>query len=254
MNKKHIAHSFGKASQTYETQAPVQKWTADYLNDYIAGLEVDEPQDCLEIGCGTGFLTRKMLNQFTNSRWLVTDLSPDMVVRCRETVQVQADFRVMDGEHPNTDKRFDLIVSTLAFQWFHDLPSALERLINLLKPGGRLVFSTLGKHSFQEWRENLQRLNMSVGLHDYPALEDLQQLALPNCRLHFEKQVRVQPYENGLDFLKALKTIGAQAPQSGYRPMTGGQMRKVINALEKSGDCSMTYEILIGDIQKKDRS
>jgi len=251
VNKKHIAQSFGKASQTYETQAPVQQWTANYLHDYIAGLGLDEPQDCLEIGCGTGFLTRKMLNLFANSYWLVTDLSPDMVARCRETIEGQAEFCVMDGEHPNTDQRFDLIVSTLAFQWFHNLPVALEGLTQLLKPGGRLVFSTLGKHSFQEWRENLQRLNMSVGLHDYPVLEDLEQMIFGNCQVHFEKQVRIQPYENGLDFLKALKAIGAQAPQSGYLPMTGGQMRKVIKALEKNGDCEMTYEILIGDIQRK---
>ncbi len=251
MNKKLIAQSFGKASNTYEKDAPVQRWTAGFLAEVIKGLSVEQPADCLEIGCGTGFLTQEIVTLFPHANLLITDLSPDMLENCRARIGDNVSYQVMDGEHPALDRKFDLIVSSLAFQWFHDLESALKGLSDLLKPGGRLVFTTLGQETFQEWRDNLNQQGMAVGLHNYPSLQDMQKIAIQGCQVCFDRQKRLQPYENGLAFLRALKMIGAQAPQSGYQPLLPGQMRKVIKALEASGRCAMTYDILVGTITKE---
>src|SRR3546814_14322438 len=59
----------------------------------------------------------------------------------------------MDGEAPIFEGEwFDLILSSLAFQWFDDLGGAVGRLAGLLRPGGSLIFSTLGRGSFARWR------------------------------------------------------------------------------------------------------
>ncbi|WP_419796630.1 MAG: methyltransferase domain-containing protein [Terasakiella sp.] len=251
MNKKLIAQSFGKASNTYEKDAPVQKWTAGFLAELIQGLHLEQPADCLEIGCGTGFLTQEMMTLFPQANWLITDLSADMLDSCRARIGDGVSYQVMDGEHPALEKKFDLIVSSLAFQWFLDLENALKRLSGLLKPDGRLIFTTLGQETFQQWRDNLNQQGMAVGLHDYPLLEDMQKIAIKGYQVSFARQKRLQPYENGLAFLRALKAIGAQAPQSGYQPLLPGQMRKVIKALEENGSCAMTYDILVGTITKE---
>jgi len=251
VNKKLIAQSFGKASNTYEKDAPVQKWTAGFLAEVIKGLDLEQPADCLEIGCGTGFLTQEMMTLFPHANWLITDLSADMLESCRARIGDGVSYQVMDGEHPALEKKFDLIVSSLAFQWFQDLESALKGLSGLLKPGGRLFFTTLGQETFQQWRDHLIQQGMAVGLHDYPLLEDMQQIAIKGCQVSFARQKRLQPYENGLAFLRALKAIGAQAPQPGYQPLSPGQMRKVIKTLEEGGSCAMTYDILVGTITKE---
>jgi len=251
VNKKLIAQSFGKASNTYEKGAPVQKWTAGFLAEVIKGLDLDQPADCLEIGCGTGFLTQEMLTLFPQVNWLITDLSSDMLESCRARIGDGVSYQVMDGEHPAVDRKFDLIVSSLAFQWFQNLENALKGLSGLLKPGGRLVFTTLGQETFQQWRDNLNQQGMAVGLHDYPSLADVQKIVIKGCQVCFERQKRLQPYDDGLAFLRALKAIGAQAPQAGYQPLLPGQMRKVITALEETGSCAMTYDILVGTITKE---
>lgn len=251
MNKKRIAQSFDKASNTYEKDAPVQKWTASFLAEVIKELGLCKPKDCLEIGCGTGFLTQQMVALFADSNWLVSDLSAAMLESCRKRIGQVVTYQVMDGEQPDLDKQFDLIVSSLAFQWFQDLEGALNRLSKLLKPGGHLVFSTLGQDTFQQWRDNLHHLGMMVGLHDYPTLEEMQKIHIQGCHVSFERQKRLQPYKSGLDFLRALRAIGAQAPQPGYEPLRPGQMRQVIKALEKTGSCAMTYDILVAKIVKE---
>ncbi|SCA54883.1 hypothetical protein MTBPR1_10130 [Candidatus Terasakiella magnetica] len=254
MNKKHIARSFGKASSTYESEAPVQKWTANYLSSYIDGLGINHPARCLEIGCGTGFLTQLMLAQYPKADWVITDLSDKMLQQCQALNGEGPSYYVMDGENPDVEGGFDLIVSSLAFQWFHDFEASCQKLVSLLNPNGRLVFTTLGQSTFQQWRDNLEKLDMPAGIHLYPALEKIQQLELTNCDYTFKNEIRTQYYETGLTFLRALKAIGAQAPQKGYRPLNGGEMRKVLKSLEASGDCSMTYEIIIGDIKKTGNS
>src|SRR3546814_19035159 len=80
-----------------------------------------------------------------------------MAARCREGLgEGRGRFRyvAMDGERPcfAPDVRFDLVCSSLAFQWFHDLEGAVASLCALLAPGGHLAFTPLAEGSFDEWR------------------------------------------------------------------------------------------------------
>jgi malonyl-CoA O-methyltransferase len=248
--KKHIAQSFGKASQTYDQDAPVQQWTSAQLSQRIADTRITGVTQGLEIGCGTGFLTEKLVSLLPDTSWVISDLSPDMLQQCQNRLGDVGDFIVMDGEHPDSTSQYDLIASSLAVQWFLDLEAGLKELSTLLKPGGRMFVTTLGFRSFEEWRHNLTSLDLPVGLHSYPSVEDIKKFSFEDCRFHVDSILRLQPYENGLDFLKALKNIGAQKPTSDYSPMSAGNMRRAIKALETVEKCEMTYEILFLEIQK----
>ncbi|MDV7338722.1 methyltransferase domain-containing protein [Terasakiella sp. A23] len=250
MNKSYIKHSFGNAAQTYDQQAPVQKWTAGFLADYVRDLNLGVDIDCLEIGCGTGFLTQEMVDLFPKAKWMITDLSDQMIATCRDRIGDGVTYQQMDGEFPNIEGKFDLIVTSLAVQWFSDLEAGLGRLAGLLKPGGHLVFTTLGKDSFCEWRDLLVKEGQPVGLHDYPDLNTILSYQFNDCAAVMQSHAKKQNYENGLAFLRALKLIGAQAPRKGYSPMGPAALKKVLAKLEDKTDCSMTYEILIGDVHK----
>lgn len=251
MNKTFIKDAFGSAAKTYEQQAPVQKWTAGLLRQYVESLGLTNVHNILEIGCGTGFLTREVMDIFPDANWTVTDLSADMLETCQQNIPVKATFSQMDGEYPTVDGPFDLIVSSLAMQWFVDLPAGLGRLSDLLSPHGHMVFTTLGSKSFQEWRNCLEDLALPVGLHDYPSLQEAQSFDLTGRIIGFSSRIKKQDYQNGFAFLKALKSIGAQSPKSGYRTMNAKEMRKVINHLDQKDECAMTYEILLGHIEGK---
>ena len=151
--KTAVAAAFSAAAESYDAGADIQRLVADRLARRIKALTLPASARILEIGCGTGFLSSE-LTGIEAADLVITDISGAMLARCRQRLGTQsARFLVMDGENPNpaAGSGFDLICSSLAFQWFDDLSVALTRLASLLAPGGYLAFATLGAESFKEW-------------------------------------------------------------------------------------------------------
>ncbi|WP_000463122.1 methyltransferase domain-containing protein, partial [Bacillus cereus] len=80
-----------------------------------------------------GLLTRDIQTRWPGAELVATDISPKMLDRAASAGLVAGTFLTMDGEAPSFEGEwFDLILSSLAFQWFDDLPAAIARLAALL--------------------------------------------------------------------------------------------------------------------------
>lgn len=228
--KQEVADAFAAAAATYDSAAEAQAKAADRLVELVSGLAVPPRPAVLEVGCGTGLLTRRLLPRIGGD-WLVTDLSPAMVDAARAAIGAdKAQFRVMDGEHPDVPLGlFDLIVSNMAAQWFADPGRALHQLHARLAPGGWLVLSTLGAGSFAQWRQAHDRLGLSCGTPAYPDAAEMAAHLPKGARLLTETiQVR---HDDAQAFVTALKRIGAGTPAPGHAPLSAGAMRKVLRAM-----------------------
>ena len=239
MNRKdQVAAAFSAAADTYEAAARAQAASADRLAAIAATLPRPPHPRVLEFGCGTGLLTRR-LHPLIDGDWLVTDLSPAMVAAAARAVPGPL-FQMMDAEYPVDDGAgVDLIVSNLAAQWFADLGAAADRLRRLLRPGGRLLFSTLGTESFRQWQAAHQALGLSCGVPVFPAAADLAGRLPPAC---IEEQRFTLNYADGRAFAAELKRIGAGTPIPGHRPLSVGDMRRVLGRL--GSPAPMTYHVL----------
>ncbi|MBC7951421.1 MAG: methyltransferase domain-containing protein [Rhodospirillaceae bacterium] len=244
--KQTVADAFGAAASTYDSSAQAQSRAADGVVDLVMGRTLPQNPCVLEVGCGTGLLTRKLLPK-VGGDWLVTDLSPAMVKAAEATTSAtNATFRVMDGEHPDVPTGlFDLVVSNLAAQWFGDLGRALNQLQACLSPGGVLVLSTLGRGSFKEWRAAHEQLGLSCGVPLYPIAEELAAL-LPACAQVTSEQVIIG-HADGHEFVDSLKRIGAGTPNSGHVPLNPGALRKVLRAM--GAPVAITYDILYAVVE-----
>ncbi len=229
--KARIAAAFAAASASYDRHAEVQERAARLLLDRIS-----LPSPCprvLEIGCGTGGLTRR-LHPRIGGDWVITDLAPAMVESVRPRVP-GALFRVMDGERPDPDlDGFDLIVGNLAAQWFEDPPGAIRRLQGRLAPNGRLLMTSLGPDSFREWRDLFARFGLIPGTLTFPPLPGAERVRVTH------------PYPDAKSFLRSLKGLGATVPADHHRPLGAGSLRRVLAAAARP--FAVTYEILIVDI------
>lgn len=191
----------------------------------------------LEIGCGTGNLSAALLEDFPRGRFLFSDLSAEMIDRCRDRFPERA-FLQMDGEDPPLSGGFDLIASSLVMQWFADLPTGIDRLGRLLDPGGLLAFSTLGNETFKEWRSLLEARNLPCGTPRYPTGDRLRSLGLEVI----EERIEV-PYANLGVFLQCLKGMGAGEAAPGHRPIGPGQLRRL---LKGGAGQTITWHVLYG--------
>lgn len=105
----------------------------------------------LEVGAGTGFMTKHLLELYPDCRWYVNDISHESGRYVRELSEKNIDFIEADGETLELGvNAFDIVASTSALQWFRDLRDFFSRVLISLKPGGVLAFSTFGPQNFIE--------------------------------------------------------------------------------------------------------
>jgi malonyl-CoA O-methyltransferase len=236
--KRSITGAFSAAAATYESAAQAQ-----ILVERRGA--VPAPLRVLELGCGTGLLTRHLAGTLpAGSNLLATDLSPVMVRAAGAALPAVA-FAVMDAEAPDVSGPFDLIASSLAAQWFGDLPATLARLAGLLAPGGRLLLTTLGAGTFRQWKEAHRALGLESGVPDYPEAGALAAM-LPGARV--ESRPVTLSYKDARHFLLSLQALGAQTPKPGHRPLSAGQVRRIITSL--GSPCAMTWDILLLDYRQ----
>ena len=237
-----IKAAFGGARR-YEEAAIVQRAVAEALAQRIAEAPRPARPAILELGCGTGFLTRAAGQAIGPARWIVSDIAPEMVARTQAAMDLAADFRVIDGEAVDPALgRFDLIMSSLAFQWFTNPAAAIRRLALLLAPDGLLAFATMAEGSFAEWTEALDAEALPRGTPAYPDQAALVALAPEGFTADVAIVDMPEPQLDARAFLRGLKTIGAGTPADSYRPLSAAALRRAMARFD-AGPRIATYRI-----------
>ena len=248
--KQRISDAFGAAAEHYDDHAGPQRQAAALVADLAQRQRPEGVGRILEIGCGTGFLTRDIQARWPGAELVVTDLSPDMLARAATGGLVAGTFLAMDGEAPIFEGEwFDLILSSLAFQWFDDLEGAIARLAGLLRPGGSLLFSTMGQGSFARWRAAHQAAGLSAGIPYYPSLQRLRSmLAAYDDAFAFDEEYAL-PCDGAKGLIAHLKGIGAVVPSEGRRPLSPRDLRRVMAAFDEGGGHDV-YQVLFGRVTR----
>lgn len=233
-----IVARFDARVADYDRHAELQHVVAARLAEYLPRHGVSS---VLEVGCGTGLLTRHLLSHYPGARFTITDVAPGMVSRCRETLGTTGGgdihFSVMDGERPDLAGPFDLIVLSMTAQWFREPAKALDVLSSMLTSGGTVHYATLAPGGFPQWRESLAALGLADGFIDMPELQGV----------HHVETLDID-YGSALGFLSALKGIGATAPRPGYKPQSPGAIRRALRHMQAKHGGRMTWRIAYGQI------
>lgn len=144
--KAKVTAAFDQAAATYDRLGvdfftPMGRRLAEHA-ELAAGHEV------LDVGCGRGAcLFPAAVAVGPQGRVLGIDIAPSMV----EEAAAEAgrlglgnvEVRTMDGEEPDLPGRsFDRITGSYSVIFFPDAPAALARYATMLRPGGRLAFTS----------------------------------------------------------------------------------------------------------------
>lgn len=97
----------------------------------------------LEVGCGTGRLTSKLVA--AGRQIVAVDISPEMIARARASVSATDQAEFISGDFLTIDfgsHGFDCVISVAALH--HMSPeAALVKMRELVRPGGRLIIQDL---------------------------------------------------------------------------------------------------------------
>jgi SAM-dependent methyltransferase len=140
----------------------------------VALLAPRQGEDILDIGCGDGFLSRRIAE--AGARVVGIDASPDMIAAARAA---GIDAHVADAQRLAYRAAFDAAFSNAALHWMPDLDAVFRGVHAALRPGGRLV-AEMGGHGnvaavATAIRAVLQRhvLPARAQLWTFPSVEDI---------------------------------------------------------------------------------
>ncbi len=151
-----LGSSFSLVSSHYAVSRP------SYPTDLISKI-VDEKSKVLELGAGTGLLTKVVAPR---CRELVaTDLSPEMLTHLRDSAPTRHIAAARAEQLPFGAKSFHQVIAGQAAHWF-ELKSSLAEIARVLTPNGHLILIWNKRINAEEWLDRFDRIVNSVRTDD----------------------------------------------------------------------------------------
>lgn len=207
INKQLITRRFSRAVESYNREAVAQKQIAYHMNDMLAHYLPVRPKHVLEIGTGTGFLTRRLVETLQPERLVLNDICQDMQTCFADLLTNNGvTFLPGDAESLPLPSGQDLIVSCSVLQWFVSPEQFFKRCNALLSRRGYFAFSTFGK-------ENLKEITTLTGDGlPYRSLEELKQALAVHYDIVSAREEHISlTFDTPLKVLYHLKHTGVTA-------------------------------------------
>jgi malonyl-CoA O-methyltransferase len=201
---RDIRRRFDRAGAGYEASARVQREVAIRLAE-ACPRHLDGP--VLEIGAGSGFLTRLLAPRLTVGPYVALDLSPGMLA---PAAMPGADKLAADGERPPlTPGTFAFLASASAMQWYADPIRSLPTDLALLRPGGGFALAIFVTGTLAELAETSQATGFGSVLPMREAAFYRRILeGMPGFTWTMEERRHVVTHDSVVALLKSLKGAG----------------------------------------------
>lgn len=177
-----------------------------YFDDSSHALIAPQPNfnKILEIGCGTGTLTKEILSQIGFKELFVNDIVENSLSPEITSNKITPFYG--DCEKIRFPQNLDLVISNATFQWLENLPALLDKINAILNLNGILAFNT-----FEEW--NLYQIKTLTGnALNYYKKSEIEQILSKNFKIiHSFSQTMEVEFDNAQEVLKHLKLTGVNA-------------------------------------------
>src|ERR671935_1012734 len=134
-----VAAFVGRIPEQYERYLAPLFFNA-YADDLVARLPVTDDMQVLEVACGTGIVTRRLVERLGGRGSVVaTDLNEAMFAHARTRLPGRGDaqYRTADGTSlPFESRSFEAVVCQFGIVFFSDKAAGAREAHRVLKPGG----------------------------------------------------------------------------------------------------------------------
>jgi malonyl-CoA O-methyltransferase len=233
-----IGKRFSAAAETYDRHARPQLALAQSV---VSMLPEMYPEQILELGCGTGQLTRLLADRFPDVPIDAVDVAEKMVAHSRAVFKrfPQINWLVGDAQTYWSGDRYPLIVSSSALHWVSDLRATCENIFNSLAPGGTFALGMMLQGTLGE----LHELRKVIAPEKTPALTlptyEETGAFLQDAGFHLERRKHSEEeiiYDDAKTFLKAIHEQGVTGGKvsTGKAPLTRTELSRLVADYQKN--------------------
>jgi trans-aconitate 2-methyltransferase len=146
------------AKSYHRVAANQEEWGLEVLDR----LRLRGDEAVLDAGCGSGRVTRWLLERLPGGRVIGVDTSPSMVEEARSNLAEFGDrveLRVADLTELELEAPVDAVFSNATFHWISDHGRLFRCLFAALRPGGRLEAQCGGEGNVAEWERAIEAVS-----------------------------------------------------------------------------------------------
>ena len=194
INPKTVKSHFEKSMDKYDENAIVQKFLAEILAEEIQTVKKDYCK-ILELGCGTGLLTKQLEQKLNFNSYTANDLSAKSK-KYLDKILKNYTFISGNAQKISPHTTYDLIISNAMFQWFKNLEDVTRKYKFLLNREGILAFTTFSPDNFAEFK-TITKLSLN-----YKSEDELKKILEKNYKI-----LKLQTYTKTLEFNTPLELL-----------------------------------------------
>ncbi|MFN8162233.1 MAG: methyltransferase domain-containing protein [Solirubrobacterales bacterium] len=136
------------AASYQRISVPHEQWAAAILER----LPLRGDETVLDAGCGTGRVTRMLVERLPEGKVIAVDGSAAMLEKVREVLRPTDEALACDLTELMLSEPVDAVVSSAVFHWIPDHDLLFRRLRAALRKGGRLAAQCGGAGNIHEFR------------------------------------------------------------------------------------------------------
>ena len=206
--KKKVKDSFDQGADCYDKHSSIQKKISKNLLDLLFNELKGNKEgfSLLELGCGTGFCSKKISENLSLTRIHLLDISNKMIKKSKIRFKNQNVFFFKnDFDFFDNFENYNLIVSNMSLHWSKDFLKLIKKILTSIKKNSIVLLSFPNSRSFNNLKTKHHKL-----INDFPNQKKMEEL-LNNKKFFFtmKRMIHELEYKNIMLFFQSLKKIGA---------------------------------------------
>ena len=218
-DKSLVEKSFALASSSYNQFTALQRTIGDQLLKQQGELSQINMK-AVDIGAGTGYLTKKIIGLASVDEVYALDIATAMLQQTKTNVQALKPLELIaaDAENlPLDAESVGAVYSNVAYQWCSQLEQAFAESRRVLQKNGCFALSTFGERTLMELKNAWTAADDAVHVNSFLDVETIRQYLINVGFIDVSVQSEdiVMYYDSPKQLMLDLKGMGAHNMNAG---------------------------------------